>query len=218
MTITTPLTPEAIGFYFISCDNELIYPVAGLRPEKYLEFAKEDFTNFIEEKKPRYLVNAVSNAKRALHYQVEALAIALGWEHIKSRNDFPSKMSFLDSCGVLSPTIIGRINRFRNSVEHDYYIPTENEALEYLEIVELYLRATHYTSIHFPDEPNASLMSEAEDGYDPSWNYPEWINIHLPQGAGKLTIEADNQILVQVTVAEPIYFEWVSMILYMNEA
>jgi hypothetical protein len=215
--MTAPLTPETIGFYFISCDSELIYPVAGLRPEDYLESAKEDFANFTEEKDPRHLLNAVSNAKRALHYQVEALAKALGWEHIKSRNDFPSKMNFLRSCDVLSPTIIGRINRFRNIVEHDYYIPKENEALEYLEIVELYLRATSYTSMHFPDEPDAFLMSDA-DGYDPNWNYPERIFIRLPQGEGKLTIETDDQILVQVTVAEPIYFEWVSTILFLNEA
>lgn len=213
MTMPIQFTQEAIGWYFFTGNDALKYPVVGLWPSTYLDFAKKDFD---EEKSPRCWVNAVSNAKRALHYQVDALATALGWEHLKSRNDFPSKLNFLGSCGVLSPTIIKRMNRFRNTVEHDYYIPTENETLDYLEIVELYLSATHFITIHFPEYIDAYLMSD-DDEYDPSWNYPEEIDISLPQGDGILTIKDNHQTLVQVAVSEPAYYEWVSAILIQSE-
>lgn len=201
-------TPDFIGWYFVEGGSQIKYPVAGLWPERYLEYAKADFA---EEKSLRCWVNAVSNAKRSLHYQVDALATAFGWEHMKGRNDFPRKLEFLGSCGVLSPTIIKRMNRLRNSVEHDYYEPTEDQALEYIEIVELYLGATHYTAAYFPGDIQAELMSDDEE-YDSSWSYPEIIRIIFPEGAGKLTIKTNKEVIVEVQIGEPGYFEWVSAI------
>ncbi|MBC7489021.1 MAG: hypothetical protein H7240_02435 [Glaciimonas sp.] len=210
--MTTSRTPELIGWYFFAGGSQISYPVAGLWPVRYLEYAKADFD---EEKSPRCWVNTVSNAKKVLHYQVDALATALGWEHMKSRNNFPSKLNFLGSCGVLSPTIINRMNRLRNSVEHDYYEPTEDQALEYLEIVELYLGATHYTATYFPSDVEAELMSDAED-YDPSWDYPKMIQISLPEGTGKLTVHTKNEVIIEAAVGDTAYFEWVSVIVRQN--
>jgi hypothetical protein len=205
-------TPDLIGWYFVQGGSPIKYPTKDIWPSTYLDFARADFD---QEKSARSWVNTVSNAKRALHLQVDALAVALGWSHVKGRNDFPTKLNFLGSCGVLSPTIIKRINRFRNSVEHDYYIPSEDEALEYLEIVELYLGATHHTATYFPDWVDAQLISDAED-YDPKMNYPPSIMILLPEGEGKLKITAAQETIVEVVVDESAYFEWVAAIVKQN--
>jgi hypothetical protein len=205
-------TPDLIGWYYVVGGSPISYPTKGVWPSTYLDFAKFDFE---EAKTQRCFVNAVSNAKRALHYQVDALAVALGWTHFKARNDFPTKLNFLGSCGVLSPTIIKRINKLRNSVEHDYYMPNEDETLEYLEIVELYLGATHYTATYFPDWINAELISDDEE-YDPSMNLPDEIQIRLPQGAGKLTVCAKNEVIVDAGINSEEYFEWVSKIVKQN--
>lgn len=119
--MTTTFTPDLIGWYFVVGGSQITYARKGIWPSTYLAYAQADFEG---EKDARTLVNTISNAKRALHYQVEGLAEALGWNHFKSRDDFPTRLNFLGLCGVLSPTIIRRINRIRNSVEYDYYIPS----------------------------------------------------------------------------------------------
>jgi hypothetical protein len=212
--MTPTFSPELIGWYFVSGGTQIKYSREGIWPSTYLAYAQADFEG---EKDARTLVNTVSNAKRALHYQVEGLADAFGWNHFKKRDDFPTRLNFLGLCGVLSPTIIRRINRMRNSVEHDYYTPTEDEALEYLEIVELYLGATHRTATYFPDDVQAELMADSED-YDPTLNYPPYIHIKLPEGEGHLTVTSGKQVIVDIAVSDPQYFKWVSAIIKQNAA
>jgi len=212
--MTFLLTPDSIGWYFVNGGSQITYSRKDVWPATYLAYAQADFE---AEKDARTLVNTISNAKRALHYQVEGLADAFGWKHFKGKSDFPTKLNFLGLCGVLSPTIIRRINRMRNSVEHDYYIPTEDETLEYLEIVELYLGAVHYTATYFPDDIEAELMSDSDD-YDPSLNYPKTIRIIIPTGKGQLTIAAAKEKLVEVSVTDPQYFKWVTAIVKQNAA
>lgn len=176
--------PEILEWYFVTGGHQINYPVKGIWESTYLNFAKIDFA---EAKEHRNFVNAVSNAKRALHYQVDALAKAFGWENLKKRNNFPTKMDFLGRCGVAAPNIIRRINKFRNTIEHDYYLPTEDEAEEYLDIVELYLMATHKIAIEFPDQPRTDLISDDEE-YREEWNYPPFLKIYLPEAKGILKI------------------------------
>ena len=213
--MTTTFTPDLVGWYFLLGGSQITYSRKGIWPSTYLAYAQEDFEG---EKDARTLVNAISNAKRALHYQVEGLADALGWNHFKARDDFPTRLNFLGLCGVLSPTIIRRINRMRNSVEHDYYIPTEDETLEYLEIVELYLGAVHHTATYFPSDVEAELMSSSED-YDTKLNYPPHIRIRLPEGSGQLTITAPGKLeIVDIGVTDPQYFKWVPAVIKQNAA
>ncbi|WP_157510845.1 hypothetical protein [Frateuria sp. Soil773] len=210
MTIT--VSPEMIGWYLVFGSQPVRYPVANLWPATYLHYAQLDFNQADGQ---RSWVNAVSNAKRALHYQVEALAVAFGSRRIGLRDSFPKKLDFLGSCGVISPTIIRRINRLRNRIEHDYHLPTEDEALEYLEIVELYLGATHFTATYFPGYVEAELIDDDEE-YQESWNFPKVLKIHLTEGEGKLAIDANGARIFSAEVGTPEYFEWVAAIVRQN--
>ncbi len=106
-------------------------------PAKYLSFSKKDLEI---EKSERTFINAISNAKRALHLQVETISKAFGFKSRKSKNNvnFHDHLEYCEKCGVLTPKILKSINKIRNAVEHDYYIPTEVEAEEFIDIIELF--------------------------------------------------------------------------------
>ncbi|MBS9866935.1 hypothetical protein J4H18_23100 [Vibrio alginolyticus] len=124
----------------------------GLLPSDYLKFANKDIESNDE---PRCLVNALSNAKRALHYQVEILTDAFGIEHLPKQGkniNFPTRLRFFDKCGIVSPRILSKLNKVRNAVEHDYYIPTRDEVEDYIDVVELFLAATERFFYQFPSD------------------------------------------------------------------
>jgi hypothetical protein len=197
--------PDFLGWYDIDGGHQIEYSVKGVWESTYLEFAKSDLE---DGKNSRNFVNAVSNAKRALHYQVDALSKAFGWENLKERNNLPTKLEFLSKCGVAAPNIIRRVNKFRNTIEHDYYFPTEEETEEYLDIVELYLMATHKIATEFPDRPGAELRS-SDDEYEKEWNYPDSIEIYFPETEGKLKIVSKEHSILDININKPEYFEWV---------
>ncbi|WP_457787126.1 hypothetical protein [Pseudomonas sp. PL-6] len=205
--------PEMIGWYFIDREGvQIYYPKEGIWPEMYLSYAQADYAGYEQYSESRCLINAVSNAKRALHYQVEGLAYALGWKLTKGKKDFPSKLEFLGKCGVLSPAIIKRINKLRNTVEHEYYTPTGDEALEYIEIVELYLAATSVFSRYFPVDVTVELMTD-DPSFDPKWGLPEFIKISLPEGKGRIIVEADGEQIVEADISDEKYFAWVDAVM-----
>jgi len=109
---------------------------------------------------------------------------------------------------VLSPTVIKRINRLRNTVEHDYYTPTDGEALEYLEIVELYLAATHGVSTYFPSNITVDIM-DCDEEYDAAWGLPGSIDIKIPEGKGRIVISCDDGVIVDVDIKDEAYYSWV---------
>ncbi|MBD9631405.1 hypothetical protein [Pseudomonas sp. PDM19] len=202
-----------VGWYFVDSEGvQINYPQDGVWPETYLDYAKDDFAAFEVEKSNRCLINAVSNAKRALHYQVDGLANALGWSALKGRRDFPTKLDFLGRCGVLSPIIIKRINKLRNVVEHEYHVPTEDETLEYLEIVELYLGATRTASVYFPSKITVYLMDEVDGEYKAEWGLPRSINIDIRE-EGRIVIVGSGETIVDFSIKDEEYYDWVSAVM-----
>ncbi len=207
------LPPEFVECYAIRGATKIPYTQTGVWPATYLEFAQ---TDFLGKKNARALVNTVSNAKRALYYQVEGLAAALGWSRLGSVNDIYAKLDFLGRCEVLSRTLVQRIVRLREIADRDYYIPTADEALEYLDLVEFTLGAVDKTATCFPDQVEANLIPDTED-YESTLAFPEHFQLALPIGAGRLTISHSGRPIVDVSVTEPEYFAWVSAVLKQNE-
>lgn len=117
---------------------------------RYLAFAKADIEDGSGD---RYCVNAVGNAKRALHLRVEGLTEAYGgkWLH-KRLSTFPERLSFCNGCGIISPSILRRLNALRNEVEHDYYVPTDEQTADFIDIVDLFLEATSWLVFKFPED------------------------------------------------------------------
>lgn len=125
----------------------------SVTPDDYLGFAKAD----LRGGETRGLVNAVCNAKRVIDCQTDTLlaslglrsrdlASQLGKNHIKdacyeSSTDQPLAYRLLESFGVVTPSIVGRMRRLRNQVEHQYTRPSKRNATDAIDIADLYIGA-----------------------------------------------------------------------------
>lgn len=135
---------------FSACGNISLPISEGSNPRTYLGYAQADLN---DPSSDRTCVNSLSNAKRSLHFQVDILSEAFGIAHSKlgKRLTFPQKLEFCVKCGVIGPRILGKINRMRNAVEHDYYLPTPDESQDFVDVVELFLHGTDSYIKQFPE-------------------------------------------------------------------
>jgi len=158
----------------------------------YLNFASEDLK---EKKDKRSLVNALSNAKRSLHFQIDLLTKAFGISNLapKSRLDFPRKLDFCVQCGIVGPQILRKINRLRNIVEHEYYVPELNEVEDFIDITELFIAATDHLLKNFPHQTE--------------FQSPEIDSFGIPRKDIEIVIEPDNG-KVTIHIGENIYKEY----------
>jgi hypothetical protein len=148
---------------------------------EYLDFASRDIQ---DGNTNRYNINALSNAKRALHLCVEDLAEALGayQGECTPHAPFPRKLDFCRRCGIASPRIIEKINKMRNKVEHEYYVPTRDEVEDFVDIVTLFIHSTRRLISGFPT--NAEIGSTIElFGMNISW-----LGMEYAIGSGKLEL------------------------------
>ena len=101
--------------------------------------------------------------------------------------------------------------------DRDHYIPTSDETLEYLDLVEFTLGAVHTTANCFPDAVEVARIPDMEDCESPL-ALPEHFQLALPIGAGRLTISQGGRTIVDVSVTDSKYFAWVSAVIKQNEA
>lgn len=130
-----------------------------ISPEQFLQYAKEDYRNSSE----RDLVNCITNAKRAIDCQTDWILQYLGFEH-QNFNDKkypvitqiiqqfeqdrrkcdpnPIKLKFVQSMEIAPTFLISKIREVRNKIEHEYKMPSQADAIEAVELAELYINAT----------------------------------------------------------------------------
>lgn len=110
-----------------------------ITPRKFLKYAEYDLT----AKYDHYLVNSLSNTKRAIDCQLDSLFIAFGLSEKSKDWHFPMKINYLNSIGIISPRILKKINKRRNLLEHEYKYPKEEEVEDALDVAELFIRYTN---------------------------------------------------------------------------
>ena len=131
-----------------SRDYENIKIPFQISSESYLEFSEEDF----KEKNVHSLVNALSNAKRALDCRIDSLLISLGiYEKAKKdRWGVPRKLEEIQKYGIIAPRVLKKINSVRNLVEHEFIKPDEEQIGDFIDIVCLFLASTDRYIYDFP--------------------------------------------------------------------
>jgi hypothetical protein len=189
-----------------------------IKPFQYLEFARQDLSDGTES---RNLINSLSNAKRALHLQVETIAQGYGYKKLKRSSKFPAKLEFLGEIGIATPSIISKLNALRNKVEHDYMVPEVEQVKDYCDIVELFLDATEAPINTFPInvkfQPNE--ISDINETDEPHVSQlPEYLTIDLVKFEGEINIygfnfDGSNEIDQKVTAEDPEYSKWINQIL-----
>lgn len=219
-------SPEQFGeFRFGGCGYQSIHISGKPTPRMYYDFSVADIENGFDD---RSRVNALSNAKRALHFQVELISSAFGIEKLpyKERHNFPNKLEFCRKCGVTGERVLNKLNKIRNLVEHEYRIPTKDELEDFIDIVELFLSATDRFVYHFPVDLELEEFSNENKE-----SLPEICAVEMPPNKGVVRLcvwpgkegprnlisidfverQPDNSIKVHVSDGDT-YFKWVRLI------
>jgi len=124
-----------------------------------LQQAEDDF----ELKGNAALLNALSNAKRAIHAQIDEVLVALGYK-VKGVT-FDKKMRTFSDLGFVAPRLMKRVNRARNLLEHEYKLPTLEEVEEAIDLAGLFVSATKRHSELWEHEFTIGNEDEAVDGF-----------------------------------------------------
>lgn len=111
-----------------------------IEAEDFLEFAKKDS----EGQDLRSCVNALGNVKRAIECRIDSI-LCVYCLHKKSEKegwDFPKKIEIVEQLGIVAPSILKRINKKRNELEHRYVKPTSEEVADGRDVAKLFLAYT----------------------------------------------------------------------------
>jgi hypothetical protein len=171
--------------------REYIYAVLmeinpkGIDILDYLYFAKADLLS----KDLRGSINALSNAKRAIHLLIDSFLELFGLKKIYGEDNFPTKLEIIERIEAFPTRLLKHLNKKRNLIEHDYDQIGLDESQEFVEIAEIFLKLCYpylkYSMI-------GTRVGEINSDKDIEWlldpNTSE-INISECQGASKIETE-----------------------------
>jgi hypothetical protein len=226
------IIPQNYSIGEIDVSGSRSLPIASeseITPQTYLEFAIQDF---MDNQGNRSKVNAFANAKRAIHFQTDIISEAFGINQLpkKDRTNFQKKIYFCEKCGTVGKRILGKYNKIRNKVEHNYYHPQEDEVESIIDIAQLFLAATARYITMFPSDLEVELIPKT------GGSLPTFDGIELPVGEGVIylhersiirkkntdgsidIIEWRKQNSVQFSVrTSKQYFEWVKVLVSVTQ-
>ena len=169
---------------------------ADVSPEQYLQYAARD----LEDGSDRGAINALGNAKRALHLIIDSLLSAYGLLAQNRKAFFPAKLELIDAAGLFSLSILSTLNLERNVMEHGYQVPARQRVREMVDVGRLLLLATRRMGEHVPYECLAGWRADQLLGV-----------VQLDPGTGVLsffTVTGPTQVFEhdgkEVTLLEPI--------------
>jgi len=117
----------------------LIGPDFDVCPEEFLEQAENDY----EAGGNALMLNAISNAKRAINCQIAQALVYYGFNietgALKSEK---KRRELFEDLGFLAPRILRRVADARNILEHEYRLPTSQQVEDALDLAALFIEAT----------------------------------------------------------------------------
>lgn len=108
--------------------------------------------------------HALSDAKRAIHSQIDQALLALGYS--LDGKEMKWKLNLMARCGFVAPRIMKRVSDARNLLEHEYRAPTRRQVEESLDIAALFIGATRRHLDLFEHEFNVGKEDEQIDESD----------------------------------------------------
>lgn len=173
----------------------------NITPQDYLKFAIQDFNSGQGD---RSNVNAFANAKRAIHLQTDIISKAFGIDRLpeKHRDSFPKKISFCEKCGIVGGRILTKLNKIRNKIEHEYYLPQNDEVENIIDVVELFLAATARFISLFPSDIEVEL--KPQEGR----NIPSVAGIGFPVNEGIIYLFPDIKEADKSKISFDNFVQW----------
>ena len=149
-----------------------------ISPQDYLEFANADLQ---ESTTIHSRVNAISNIKRSIDCRVDAILDFWGLRKSSAIIEFLDKLKLLEKAGVITPTLLTKINLYRNRTEHKYEIPAAERVKDFYDVATLFLG---YTDKFLRAEMDSEIIFEDNDeeyggGFELNRSNAE-IKIELP--------------------------------------
>lgn len=136
----------------LDCERLSVYWDSGSRlsfkqevePVEFLKFSEDDLLRGDKQG----LVNALTNAKRAIDSQVDRVFGCLG---VSKKRNFPQKIRILQDMGLIAPRIITKVSNLRNLLEHEYKLPSKEQVEDAVDIANLFVFALESSLYNFPD-------------------------------------------------------------------
>lgn len=107
----------------------------GPEPFEYLEFAKSD----IALGGTKGAINALGNAKRAIHLTIKNILHAWGLLKTFDSANFPDQLDILQRLNAFPTRMLDALNRKRNFVEHEFASVDPAEVADLVDITEMFL-------------------------------------------------------------------------------
>jgi len=176
-----------------------------LRAEDFLDFANADLG--LQEGDRRSVVNALSNAKRALHCQLDSIIIACGLHchRATATANFSKKLATVSKLGVIAPRVLSKVNQSRNLMEHEYVSPSYESVCDFVDVVALFVAGTTQVT-HWPvfawgpynrsGYDNVSVGAELDSSVGRLK-----IRYRIDRRKGTLTLYAGEEAYLQVLAA-----------------
>lgn len=141
-----------VSGYDMFGDPDILFKI---EPLKYVEFAKLS----LRDETAVSLINSLTNSKRAIDAQIDTLISFLGYdykkfndkntkEYINNRftnkqfDGITEKIKLLNILGLAPTLLLSKIRTLRNSVEHEYEVPSKLEVEEAIEVAELFINSS----------------------------------------------------------------------------
>lgn len=130
-------SPPRETIRYISSDNYYLSMLCinpkGVEPREYIQYAKADLIS----KDTRGAINAIGNAKRAVHLLIDSLLEVSGLAPNFSRKKFPRKLEIIERAEFFPTVLINNLNSERNIIEHEYKKISYEDAKKFVAIAEM---------------------------------------------------------------------------------
>lgn len=175
--------------------------------EDYLSYARADLK---DGDTPRHLINALANAKRALHMRMEDACLGFGAGSLDDMRGFHRLSKYLKKCGLPAPDVLEKFNSTRNSIEHDFTVPSREIVEIFTDVTYLFLSATDRWSVRQPDDIELNELNHSKD------RLLNGVSYHWRAGQVKLLISEPGDRSrgyphsITYTNQDPEFFHWVT--------
>ncbi len=177
-----------------------IEPELEILPGDFIEYAEQDLL----KKDNRSMINALSNAKRAIDCKTDMIMQSL---RIPLKKLKMNKFEVLNELGILAPRIIEKIRKARNILEHEYKLPSYDVVSDAIDIAILYDAAAQQLFRSFPEMVHLVNIG-AKCGTDGNL-YSDEIKIYFKNNGYEMRGIKDNNNLDQnivISINDEMYY------------
>jgi hypothetical protein len=142
-----------------------------MRPYTHWEHAQK-LSN--SETNPFVRIDIITTLKRSVDIRIRNLNDIYQFRNILFLKKTKSIIELLSQLEIIRPMMISKLNRIRNTIEHqDKAPPSHDECMELVDFTWYFLRSTDILIQHIP----VTVIYDPKDGvYDTPWTAPLWLD------------------------------------------